>query len=152
MRSPLFLQLVAHLLINANLLTSYVSVFMLKNIPNSFLSWSKSTENNPWYRLLCFSASHGFHKHFLFLVFKALLCFALCFINCEHTGTAQIVPIFFFFKCPIVTSHTLDLTLFTSTLFRISFEFLFLNLYLGALFYKKIKEKKKNHKKYGKLW
>ena len=96
MRSPLFLQLVAHLLINANLLTSYVSVFMLKNIPNSFLSWSKSTENNPWYRLLCFSASHGFHKHFLFLVFKALLCFALCFINCEHTGTAQIVPIFFF--------------------------------------------------------
>ena len=43
-----------------NRLTSYVSVFIRKNILNSFLPWSKSSETNPWYKLLCFSASHGF--------------------------------------------------------------------------------------------
>ena len=41
---------------------------------------------------LCFSASHGFIQHFLFLVFKSLLCFLLCFIN----YLTQIAPLFFF--------------------------------------------------------
>ena len=58
-----------------------------------------------------------------------------------YSGSANSTD-FLFLKCLFITSHTLHLTLFTSTLFRIFFEFLFLNLYLGALFYKKIKEKK----------
>ena len=58
--------LVVHLLINTNLIVIwFISVFICKNILNSSLSWSKSSETNPWYRL--FSASHGFTRHFLFL-------------------------------------------------------------------------------------
>ena len=83
-RPPPLSQLVTHLLINTNLLTSYVSVFIRKNILNSSLSWSKSTETNPWYRLSCFLVSHGFTQHFLFLVFETLLCFLICFINCAN--------------------------------------------------------------------
>ena len=37
-----------------------MSVFIRKNILNFSLSWSKSSETNPWHRLLCFSASRGF--------------------------------------------------------------------------------------------
>ena len=43
----------------------------------------------------------------------------------------------FLFKWETLTSHILLFMLFDSTLSRISFEILFLNLYLGALFYKK---------------
>ena len=39
--------IVAHMLININLLTSYVSMFIRKNILNS-LSRSNSSETNPW--------------------------------------------------------------------------------------------------------
>ena len=57
-------------------------------------------------------------------------------------------------KCLFVLSHTLHVTLFTttSTLFRSSF--LFLILYLGALFYKKRKKEKniENQKKKKKIW
>ena len=75
----------------------YFSVFIRENILNSSLSWSKTAENNPWYRLLCFSASYGFTQHFLFLLLETLLCFVLYFINCKRAAAAQIVPIFFFF-------------------------------------------------------
>ena len=97
--SPLRIShLVAHLLINTNLLTFYVSVFFRKNILNSSLSCSKSSETNPWYGLLCFSASHGFTHHFFFLVFETLLCFLLCFINCEHAARTQRAPSFLLFS------------------------------------------------------
>ena len=76
--------LVSHLLINTNLLTSYVTLVICKNILNFSSSWSKSSETNPWCRLLCFSASHGWTQHLLFLVFETLLCLLLSFINCEH--------------------------------------------------------------------
>ena len=95
-RSPPLLHLVTHLLINTNLLTSYASVYNRKNILNSSLSWSKNSQTNLWYRLLCFSASYGFTQHFLFLVFETLLCFLLYFINYEDVATTQIAPIFFF--------------------------------------------------------
>ena len=51
-RPPPLLHLVAHLLINTNVLTLYVSVsvFIRKSTLNSSLLWSKSTEKNPWYR------------------------------------------------------------------------------------------------------
>ena len=96
------LHLLRHLLINTNLITSYVSVFIPKNILNSSLSWSKSSENNPWYRLLCFPASHGFTQDFLFLLFETLLCFSLCFKNLEHVATKQIALIFFFLSVSLL--------------------------------------------------
>ena len=49
---------------------------------------------------------------------------------------------FSFFKCLFVTSYTLHLTLFTSTLLYSEVLFLLLFFYLGALFYKKKKRKK----------
>ena len=95
LRFPLLSHLVGgHLVGNTNLLTSYTSVLIRKNILNSSLSWSKGSENNSWNRLLCFSASYGFIQHFLFLVFEILLCFLLSFLNCEHAATMQRVPIF----------------------------------------------------------
>ena len=129
-RSPPLLHLVAHLLINTNLLTSYASVYIRKNILNSSLSWSKSSQTNPWYRLLCFSTSYGFTQHFLFLVFETLLSFLLYFINYDDVAATSIAPIFFsfFFKRLFVTFHILHFMLFTSTLFRFLLS-LFLNLY-----------------------
>ena len=124
-RSPPLLHLVAHLLINTNLLTSYASVYIRKNILNSSLSWSKSSQTNPWYRLLCFSASYGFTQHFLFLVFETLLSFLLYFINYEDVATTQIALIFLFFKRLFVTSYTLHFRLFTSNLFRFLLSFRF---------------------------
>ena len=53
-RFPPLLHLVAHLPVNTNLLTWYVSVFIRQNILNSSLSWSKSSEANPWYKLYAF--------------------------------------------------------------------------------------------------
>ena len=77
-RFPHLLHLVAHLPINTNLLTLYVSVFIRQNILNSSLSWSKGSEANPWYTLPL-------------SCFEALLCFLLCFLN----YFTQIVPFFF---------------------------------------------------------
>ena len=91
-RPPPLPHLVAHLLINKNLLTSYVSVFICKNILNSSLLWSKSSETNPWY--LLWLNSHGFIQHFLFLVFETLY-FLLYFIIFEHAATTQRAPICF---------------------------------------------------------
>ena len=82
-------QLVAHLPINTSLLISYVSVFICRNILSSSLSWSMNTETNPWCRLLCFSVSHDFTQHFLFLVFETLVYFLLRCINCKHTVTRE---------------------------------------------------------------
>ena len=144
-RLPLLPHLVAHVLINRNLLTSYVSVFIRKNILNSFLSWSKSLETNP-----CFSASHGFTQHFLFLVFKTLLCFVLSFIHCEHAATTQKVPIFF--NCLFVTSHTLHVTLFASTFIKNFFwSSVFKFVFRHSSFKKTKIHLQKTMKKYGKL-
>ena len=74
-----------------------------------------------------------------FLCLK-LLYFLLCFINCEDAATAQRVAIFFLSVFLLLPIHTLHFTLFTSTLLIISFEVLFLNLYLGTLSYKKKKK------------
>ena len=87
--------LTAHLLINTNILTSYISVLIYKNILNSSLPWSKSSETNPWYRLLCFWASHGFTQDFLFFVFKTLICFINSFITCEHAAKTERAPNYF---------------------------------------------------------
>ena len=100
--SPLLFHLVALLLINTNLLTSYASVCNRKSILNSSLSWSKSSQINLWYRLLCFPASHGFTQHFLFLVFETLLSFLLYFMNYEDVATTQLAPIFFFLSVSLV--------------------------------------------------
>ena len=152
-RSPPLLHLVAHLLINTNLLTSYASMYIRKNILNSSLSWSKSSQIHQWYRLLCFSASYGFTQHFLFLVFETLLSFLLYFINYEAVATTQLAPIFFFLSVSLLlpiffTSHCLPLPY--SDFFSISaFKFVSRRSFL-----QKRKEKKKifieNHKKYGK--
>ena len=121
-------------------------MFIHKNILISSLSWSNSLETNPWYRLLCFSGSHGFTQHFLFLVFETSAMFPIMFYKlrtCSDNAKST--------ECLLVTSHTLHFPLLASTLIATSLEFLFLNLYLGVLFYKKRKEKKKifieNHKK-----
>ena len=54
-----------------------------------------------------------FTPHFLFFVLETLLCFLLCFINCEHAATTQRVRIFFlcvFLLLPILfTSRCLFL-------------------------------------------
>ena len=88
--SPL-LHLVAHLPINTNLLASYVSVFIRQNILNSSLSWSKSSEANPWYKLYAFQPATVLFNISSFLCLK-LLCFLLCFIN----YLTQIAPFFIF--------------------------------------------------------
>ena len=139
-RSPPLLHLVVHLLINTNLLTSYASVYIRKNILNSSLSWSKSSQTNPWYRLLCFSASYGFTQHFLFLVLEPL-CFLLYFINYEDVATTQIAPIFSFLSVSVLlpilfTSRCLPL-LYSDFFWVSVFKF-----YLGALFKKEKKRKK----------
>ena len=122
--SPPLPHLVGHLLICSNLLTSYTSVYIWKNILNSSLSWSSQT--NQWYRLLCFSASYGFTQHFLLPVFETLLCFLLYVINSEDVATMQITPIFFFFfKRLFITCHTLHFASFTSTFFRFLLSFCF---------------------------
>ena len=140
MRSPPLLLQVTPLLINTNLLTSYVSVYIHKSILNSSLSWSNSSQTNPGYKLLCFSASYGFTQHFLFLVLETLLCSLLYFINSEDVATMEI-PLIFFFKRLFVTSYILRFTLFTSTLFRFSvFKFVFRRSFL--------QKKEKKRKKY----
>ena len=101
-RLPPLLHLFAHLMINTNLQTSYVSVFIRKNILNSSLSWSKSSETNLWHRLLCFSSSYGSTQHFLLFVFETLPCFLLCFINYEDVATTQIALIFFFWSVSLL--------------------------------------------------
>ena len=129
---PLLLYLVAHLLINTNLLTSYASVYIRKNILNSSLSWSKSSQTNSWYRLLGLSTSYGFTQHFLLLVFKTQLCFLLYFINSENVATMQITPIFLSVSLllPILfTSRCLPLLY--SDVFRASvFKFVFRSSFL----------------------
>ena len=102
-RPPPHPHLVAYRLINTNLLTLYVSVFICKNILNSSLSWSKSWETNPPYRIFCFSVSHGFTQHFLFLVFETL--FPLMFYNLP-TCSDNAESVYLLFKCLLVTSHT----------------------------------------------
>ena len=131
-RLPLLPHLVAHVLINRNLLTSYVSVFIRKNILNSFLSWSKSLETNP-----CFSASHGFTHISSFLCLK--LCYASYYLLYIANMQRQRKKCQFF----LIVSLLLPI-LFTSRcspllLLRISFEVLFLNMYLGTLLSKKQK-------------
>ena len=140
-RSPPLLHLVAHLLINTNLLTSYASVYIRKNILNSSLSWSKSSQTNPWYRLLCFSASYGFTQHFLFLVFETL-CFLLYFINYEDVATTQMTPISLFLSVSLLlpilfTSRCLPL-LYSDFFWVSVFKFVFRRSFLPK---KKRKEK-----------
>ena len=77
--------------------------------------------------------------------------FPTMFYKLFNANSTVFLFFFVFLKCLFVFSDTLHFTLFTtnSTLFRSSF-FLFLILYLGALFYKKKKKKKifiENHKK-----
>ena len=140
MRSPPLLLQVTPLLINTNLLTSYVSVYIHKSILNSSLSWSNSSQTNPGYKLLCFSASYGFTQHLLFLVFETLLCSLLYFINSEDVATIQKYHWFSFLSVSLLLS-----IFFTPRCLPLLYsDFLFLNLYLGALFYKKKKRKEKN--------
>ena len=87
MRSLLLSHIVAHMLINIYLLTSYVSVFIRKSILNS-LSWSKSSETNPWWAVTVLPNISTF------LCLK-LCCFLLCFINCKHEATTEKAAIFF---------------------------------------------------------
>ena len=117
LRSPPLLHLVAHLLINTNLLTLYASVYNRENILNSSLLWSKSSQSNPWYRLLCCSASYGFTQHFYFLVFETAT-FLVIFCKLWKCSDNTVSTDFLFFKCLFVTSHTLHFTMFTSTWFR----------------------------------
>ena len=83
-----------------------------------------------------------------FPVFETLLCFLLCFINCEHAATTQRAPIFF------LTVSLLLPILFTSRFSPIDFfRILFLNLHLVAILQK---SKRKNYlskilNKYGQL-
>ena len=83
-----------------------------------------------------------------FSVFETLLCFLLCFINCEHAATTQRAPIFF-----LTVSLFLPI-LFTSRFSPIDFfRILFLNLHLVAILQK---SKRKNYlskilNKYGQL-
>ena len=72
--SPL-LHLVAHLPINTNLLTSYVSVFIRQNILNSSLSWSKSSEANPWYKLYAFQPATVLSN------ISSFLCLKPCYVS-----------------------------------------------------------------------
>ena len=66
-----------------------------------------------------------------FPVFETLLCFLLCFINCEHAATTQRAPIFF------LTVSLLLPILFTSRFSPIDFfRILFLNLHLVAILQK----------------
>ena len=67
----------------------------LQKYSEYFWSCRKSSETNPWYRLLCFSANYGLAQKFLLLAFETLLCFLLCFINCEHKATTQRALIFY---------------------------------------------------------
>ena len=97
---------------------------------------------------LCFSASHGFIWHFLFLVFETLLCFLLCFIN----YLTQIAPFFFFSVFFLNISSLLPIRF---TLRYLPPPLLYSEvLFLFLSFAKKRKEKKKifikNHKRYGK--
>ena len=151
MRPPPLLHLVAHLLIGTSLLTSYVSVLIHKNILNSSLPWraQKQIHNTNSYAFQPATVFPNISSYLcLFTVFLLVLMklrhfFLLCLINYEDVATTQIASIFFFLKCHFVTSQTLRFMLFTSTWFRVPLEFLFLNWYLGALFYTKIKGKKK---------
>ena len=111
-RLPPLSHLLAHLLINTNLLTPDVSVFICKNIVNSFCR--EGPETNRWYRLLCFSASQGFIQHFFFLVFETQPYFLLYIVNCEKAPISCYLSPF--------TSHTLHFTFCDSNLLRISFK------------------------------
>ena len=75
-----------------------------------------------------------FHLTLLFLVFETLLYLLLCFINCEHAAAifflnvSSLLPILFTSRCsPLLY-------------WLISYEVLFLNLYLDDLFYKRMIE------------
>ena len=103
-RLPPLLHLFAHLMINTNLQTSYVSVFIRKNILNSSLSWSKSSETNLWHRLLCFSSSYGSTQHFLLFVFETAM-FPLVFHKLWRCSNNTNSTNFLFLKCLFVISH-----------------------------------------------
>ena len=79
MRLLPLLHQVAHLPINTNLLTSYVSVFICQNILKSSLWWSKSTEPNPWYKLYAFLPATVLSNISSFLCLK--LCYVSYFLN-----------------------------------------------------------------------
>ena len=79
MRLLPLLHQVAHLPINTNLLTSYVSVFICQNILKSSLRWSKSTEPNPWYKLYAFLPATVLSNISSFLCLK--LCYVSYFLN-----------------------------------------------------------------------
>ena len=137
-RPPPIHLLVAHLLNNTSLLTSYVSFSIAKAF------WTLSEKNsfilktNHWYRiqtLMLFSQLQFYPTFSLSCVWNSLY-FLLCFANCEHAATTQRAPIFVL----SVSLLLLHFTLFACTLLRMSFEVLFLNLCLGTLYYKKIKK------------
>ena len=106
---------------------------------------------------LFFDKIAGFRSSILLKKILWHRCFPVNFVKFLRTPflTEHLRWLLLFFKYLFVPSHTLRVTLFTSTstLFRSSF--LFLILYLGALFYKKRKREKnienqKKKKKYGK--
>ena len=93
---------------------------------------------------LFFDKIAGFRSSVLLKKILWHRCFPVNFVKFFRTPflTEHLRWLLLFFKYLFVPSHTLRVTLFTSTstLFRSSF--LFLILYLGALFYKKRKREK----------
>ena len=79
----------------------------------------------------CFSASHGFTQHFLFLVFETLL-FMFCKLQACSDNTNKSAD--FLFKYLLASSHTLQFTLFASTSLKIfwssAFKFIFRSSFL----------------------
>ena len=88
---------VGHPLIDTNLLTSYVSVFIRQYILNSSVLWSKSSEGNPWYKLYAFQSATV-----LFNI-SSFLCLKLCYVSYFLNYLTQIALFFFFSEA---VSHT----------------------------------------------
>ena len=95
--------------LNKNFITSQLNKnFIHKNKNSNLLNNEKKT-HKPTERKIKLkwkkSASHGFLQHFLFPVFETLLCFLLCFINCEHAATifflsaSLLLPVLFTSRC-----------------------------------------------------
>ena len=92
MRLLPLLHQVAHLPINTNLLTSCVSVFIRQNILNSSLSWTKSSEANPWYKLYAFQPATVLPN------ISSFLYLTLCYVSYFLNHLKQIALFFFFQK------------------------------------------------------
>ena len=140
MRGLPLIHQVAHLPINTNLLISYVSVSIRRNILNSSLSSSKSLEANPWCKLYMLFSQPRFYLTFPpSCVWNSAVFPTMFYKLFNANSTVFLFFVVVFLKCLFVFSDTLHFTLFTtnSTLFRSSF-FLFLILYLQK------KEKEKN--------